>query len=176
VKTYQTSEVAQIIGIHANTVRMYEELALIPQAQRKANGYRVFTDFHIEQFRLARTAFQIEVLQNGLRKMIIAAVKASAGGDFDTALYLTKEYLVGVQKEQRNAAEAVEIVKRLLSGNAPNNGIIMKRKEVSDYLSITMDTQKAAIFMTLHDRFWSVIRLNRSNSIFAKSVSRLVDY
>ena len=140
MKTYQTSEVAQIIGVHPNTVRMYEELALIPQAKRRANGYRLFTDYHIDQFRLARTAFQIEVLQNGLRKMIIAAVKASAGGDFDSALYLTREYLAGVQTEQRNAVEAVIIVKRLLSGKASNNSTTMKRKEVSEYLSITMDT------------------------------------
>jgi DNA-binding transcriptional MerR regulator len=119
---------------------MYEKLALIPQAQRKANGYRVFTDFHIEQFRLARVAFQIEVLQNGLRKKIIAAVKASARGDFDTALYLTKEYIAGVQMEQKNAAEAVKIVEQLLAGDVTNNGISMKRKEVSEHLSITMDT------------------------------------
>lgn len=140
MKTYQTSEVAQIIGIHANTVRMYEELSLIPQAQRKANGYRVFTDFHIDQFRLARAAFQIEVLQNGLRKKIITAVKTSAKGDFDTALNLTKEYLAGVQTEQKNATEAVKMVEQILSGDAADNGISMKRKEVSENLGITMDT------------------------------------
>ena len=140
MKTYQTSEVAQIIGIHANTVRMYEKLALIPQAQRKANSYRVFTDFHIDQFRLARAAFQIEVLQKGLRKKIIAAVKASAKSDFDTALNLTEEYLAGVQTEQKNATEAVKIVEQILSGDAADNGISMKRKEVSERLGITMDT------------------------------------
>ena len=66
MNTYTTTEVAKIIGIHPNTVRMYEEWGLIPLAERKPNGYRVFTDFHIEQLRLARIAFQIEVLQNGL--------------------------------------------------------------------------------------------------------------
>ncbi|MDD4493343.1 MAG: MerR family transcriptional regulator [Eubacteriales bacterium] len=140
MKTYKTSEVAQIIGVHSNTVRMYEKLALIPQAERKANGYRVFTDFHINQFRFARKAFQIELLQNGLRKKIISAVKSSAQSDFDTALCLTKEYIAGVQAEQRNAAEAVEIVKHLLSGDTQSKSIIMKRKEVSEHLGITMDT------------------------------------
>ena len=77
MNTYSTSEVAKIIGIHPNTVRMYEEWELIPKAERKANGYRIFTDFHLEQLRLARVAFQMEVLQNGLRKKIVAAVKAS---------------------------------------------------------------------------------------------------
>ena len=50
--TYKTTEVATIIGIHPNTVRLYEKLELIPKAERLKNGYRVFTDFHIEQCRL----------------------------------------------------------------------------------------------------------------------------
>ena len=70
MNTYTTTEVAKIIGIHPNTVRMYEEWGLIPLAERKPNCYRIFTDFHIEQLRLARIAFQIEVLQNGLRKKL----------------------------------------------------------------------------------------------------------
>ena len=76
--TYKTSEVAAIIGIHPNTVRLYEKLELIPKSERLSNGYRVFTDFHIEQCRLVLIAFQVEVLQNGLRKKITKMIKASA--------------------------------------------------------------------------------------------------
>lgn len=64
--TYTTSQIAKIIGIHPNTVRMYEDFELVPKPLRKSNGYRIFTDLHIMQFKLARTAFQIEVMQNGL--------------------------------------------------------------------------------------------------------------
>ena len=140
MKTYRTSEVAQVIGVHPNTVRMYEELALIPVTERKANGYRVFTDIHIDQFRLARKAFQIELLQNGLRKQIVSAVKSSARGDFDAALRLTRAYISGVQTEIKNASDAVEIVTHLLSGDTQDMNTTMKRKEVSEYLGITMDT------------------------------------
>ena len=140
MKTYRTSEVAQVIGVHPNTVRMYEELALIPVTERKANGYRVFTDIHIDQFRLARKAFQIELLQNGLRKQIVSAVKSSARGDFDAALALTRSYISGVQTEKKNASDAVEIVTRLLSGDTQDMNTTMRRKEVSEYLGITMDT------------------------------------
>lgn len=63
MNTYKTAEIAAAIGIHPNTVRLYEELELIPKPERRPNGYRVFTDFHIEQFRLARLAFRVEVLQ-----------------------------------------------------------------------------------------------------------------
>ena len=91
--TYKTAEVAEIIGIHPNTVRLYEKLKLIPKPERLPNGYRVFTEFHIEQCRLVRIAFQVEVLQNGLRKKIVQMTKIAATGDFDAAILLINDYL-----------------------------------------------------------------------------------
>ena len=70
MNTYRTAQVAAIVGVHPNTVRLYEQLDLIPKTERRPNGYRIYTDFHIQQFKLARLAFQVEVLQNGLRKKI----------------------------------------------------------------------------------------------------------
>lgn len=140
MKTYKTLEIAQLIGIHPNTVRMYEDLELIPKPERQPNGYRVFTDIHVEQFRLARLAFQIEVLQNGLRRKIVRMVKTSAAGDYDMALKLTQEYLMQVREEIANAEEAIMIVKQILDGRTEENIHAMKRKEVSEYLKISMDT------------------------------------
>ena len=68
--TYKTAEVAAIIGIHPNTVRLYKKMKPMPKAERLSNGYRVFTEFHIWQCKLIRLAFQVEILQNGLRKKI----------------------------------------------------------------------------------------------------------
>ena len=113
MKTYKTAEVAAIIGIHPNTVRLYEKLQLIPKPERLSNGYRVFTDFHIEQCRLVRIAFQVEVLQNGLRKKIVKMIKVSAAGDFDAAILLINEYIEQIIQERTNAEEAVKIVKQL---------------------------------------------------------------
>lgn len=97
-KTYKTNEVSKIIGIHPNTVRMYEDWGLITKPMRKANGYRIFTDLHIDQFRLARTALQIEVVQNGLRKKAIDIVKLSALCEFEEALSLTNIFHYYSQK------------------------------------------------------------------------------
>ena len=140
MNTYTTSEVAKIIGIHPNTVRMYEEWGLIPLAERKSNGYRIFTDFHIEQLRLARIAFQIEVLQNGLRKKVVETIKLSAKRDFDKALMFAEEYRSQIQREQRNVEESIGIAKQILSGKSAEHTFLLKRKEVSDYLDISMDT------------------------------------
>lgn len=134
--TYKTAEVAAIIGIHPNTVRLYEKLKLIPKPERLSNGYRVFTDFHIKQCKLIRLAFQIEVLQNGLRKKIAQMIVVSATGDFDTAITLTKEYLTQIKQEQGNAEEAISIVKQILSGGVQENSHNLKRKDVSELLDM----------------------------------------
>lgn len=140
MNTYKTGKIAALIGIHPNTVRLYEELKLIPKAERQPNGYRVFTDFHVAQFKLARLAFQIEVLQNGLRKKIVQVVKTSAVGDFDTALILAREYLIQVRKESKNAEEAIGIVREILAGETKENSRFFRRKEISQHLNISMDT------------------------------------
>jgi DNA-binding transcriptional MerR regulator len=141
MKTYKTSDIAHCIGIHPNTVRLYEELELIPKPERKANGYRVFTDLHLEQIKFVRIAFQVEVLQNGLRKQAISIIKASASGDFNRAIELTKSYLEQIKQEQRNAEEAIAITKKLLSADDPEKDItVLTRKETADYLQISMDT------------------------------------
>ena len=90
--TYSTSQTAEIIGIHPNTVRLYEELGLITPPERKSNGYRIFTDLHIRQFRIARLAFQVEVLQNGLRKQAVDIIKTAAQCDFSGAIALSEKY------------------------------------------------------------------------------------
>lgn len=141
MNTYKTSEIAHSTGIHPNTVRLYEKLGLIPRPQRKKNGYRVFTDFHMEQIKFARTALGIEVLQNGLRKQAITIIKTSAAGNFTEAIRLTEHYLQQIYKEQKNAEEAITITKNLLSGNdQERNKLVLTRKETADYLQISMDT------------------------------------
>ncbi len=40
-KIYKTAEVAKRVGVHPNTVRLYEKLKLIPKVNRLPNGYRV---------------------------------------------------------------------------------------------------------------------------------------
>ncbi|AET67633.1 putative transcriptional regulator [Desulfosporosinus orientis DSM 765] len=140
MNTYKTAEIAYRIGIHPNTVRLYEKLGLIPKPKREANGYRVFTDFHIEQFKFARTALKVEVLQNGLRKQVINIIKTSAVQDFDRAIFLTDRYLHQIKREQRNAEEAITITERLLSGeNQETGNVLFTRKKTADHLQITMD-------------------------------------
>jgi len=138
---YKTAEVASIIGVHPNTVRLYEKLNLIPKAKRLDNGYRVFNEFHIEQFKLARTAFKVEILQNGLRKKIINIIKTSAMGDFEKAIEYCDDYINQLNREEKNAEEAIELAKKIILGEEEiENQISFTRKQVADYLDVTIDT------------------------------------
>lgn len=138
---YTTSDIAKLFKIHPNTVRLYEELKLITKPERKSNGYRIFTELHIGQFQVARLAFQIEVLQNGLRKKAVEIVKASAGCEFEKALELTSSYLDQIEEERKNAEQAIRIVDEILSGKeGGENHLCLTRKETADYLHVTIDT------------------------------------
>ena len=139
METYRTAQVAEIIGIHPNTVRLYEELGLIPKPERRSNGYRVFDEYYIDQFELARTALKVEVLQNGLRKKAIEIIKTSAKRDFDKAIKITEDYLRQIKTEQRNAEEAISIAEQLLSGVKQEQHLFLTRQETADYLEISID-------------------------------------
>ena len=139
MKTYRTAEVAAIMGVHPNTVRLYERLGLIPAAERKENGYRVFTGRHLAQFRLARLAFRVEVLQNGLRRQIVETVKTAAAGDYAGASALARDYVRRVRRERAHA-EAAALAGQLLSGEPTRETAPMRRKEVSAALAVSMDT------------------------------------
>lgn len=139
VTTYSTSQIAEIAGLHPNTVRMYEEWGLIQKPERKKNGYRVFNDIHIKQFELARKAFQIEVLQAGLRKRIIEAVKLSAQYRFGEAIELTMEYIRIAEQEKENAKEAAEICEMLYQQSKADN-VFYKRAQAAKELGLTIDT------------------------------------
>lgn len=140
MNTYKTSEIAHRIGIHPNTVRLYEKLGLIPTPKRKQNGYRVFTELHLEQIQFARIALKVEVLQNGLRKQAITIIKTAALGNFSKAICFTEQYLQQIQNEQKNAEEAIAITERLLCGADGEVGtMFLSRKEAADCLHISID-------------------------------------
>jgi DNA-binding transcriptional MerR regulator len=140
VKEYKTIEIARLIGIHPNTVRLYEDIEFISKPDRKPNGYRVFTDVHLEQIKLVRLALRGEVLQNGLRKEAIKIIKTSALGDYNAAIEYTECYLAHLKQEYFNAEEALDSVRALTNGEQAVGNFNFTRKEAADYLGVTIDS------------------------------------
>ena len=161
--TYTTSQIAKNAGVHPNTVRKYEEWGLIQKPLRKPNGYRIFTDIHLKQIALLRKAFQIEVMQAGLRSRIVNVVKLSAQCRFDEAVLLAEEYIFIAGREKQNAKEAAEICEELYKADFQNTAnkkkhsakfsgtdkdfgtpetdrTFLKRSEAAAELNLTIDT------------------------------------
>lgn len=95
---------------------MYEDLGLISKPLRKENGYRLFNNISIDQFKLAQTALKIEVIQNGLRKKLLQQLKYRALGKYDEAIVLTDEYIASIETEIKNANEAVTTTAEIIHG------------------------------------------------------------
>jgi DNA-binding transcriptional MerR regulator len=46
--TLRTSDISRAVGVHPNTVRLYETWGLLPPIPRSSSGYRLFTEQHLE--------------------------------------------------------------------------------------------------------------------------------
>lgn len=137
--TYSTSQIAKIVGLHPNTVRLYEEWGLIQKPERKKNGYRIYNDVHIKQFELAKKALQVEVLQAGLRKRMVNAVKLSASYRFDEAITLVEEYIQTANREVEHAKEAAGLCE-ILYQQPKTDDVFYKRAQAAKELGLTIDT------------------------------------
>ncbi len=140
---YSTGQVARVIGVHANTVRMYEQEGFIAPARRLENGHRRFEDEHLVQFSIARRAFRAEILQNGLRKDAVCIVRAAGARKYGKAHELCTAYIKKLSDESRKADDAAHIVERLLAGDTVSDAgraaRFLKRKEAALELGVSID-------------------------------------
>ena len=141
-RTYTTSRIASAVGIHPNTVRLYERIGFITAPERLANGYRVFTDLHLLQVRLVRAALNVALVQTGLRREGLAIVETRASQRYDEAISLARQRIDHLRRERCAAEDALRHVRDLLSrsdGSARAERLMLTRKEAADQLDTTID-------------------------------------
>jgi len=118
-RTYlTTSQVAKAVGVHPNTVRLYEQWGLLPPITRTRAGYRRFSQFHVDQMRLARTALSGLYPGRKIRRSALAVILRSATGDLGGALELAYAHLAVVKSEQVQAETAAHLLQRWAQGIA----------------------------------------------------------
>ncbi|WP_106769233.1 MerR family transcriptional regulator [Paenibacillus faecalis] len=113
---YRTTEIAKEANVHPNTVRVYEKWGYISPVPRADNGYRMFSDVHLFQLRVARCAFRCEIVQGHIREKARDIVKACGEEHFSLALQLAEHYLTHLKQEHAQALEAIELVEKWLGG------------------------------------------------------------
>ena len=138
---YNTSQVSFIIGVHPNTVRLYEKIEFIEKPKRTDSGYRIFEEIHIDQMRFARLALRSELLQNGLRKKLTEIIKLAANRKWDDSIQETSKYISMLNCEIENANEAITISENLIAGlKNTTHEISLTRKQAADKLEVSIDT------------------------------------
>jgi DNA-binding transcriptional MerR regulator len=118
-KRYRTSEVARLAGVHPNTVRMYEQWGLIAPPPRTPAGYRIFSQAHIHQMRIARQVFRTTWAGGEFRRHAVAMVHHCAAGRLEEAHQEGILMLGAVEEERRQAELSAQYLERWVSEGTP---------------------------------------------------------
>lgn len=135
-----TSEVAQTVGVHPNTVRLYEEWNLLPPIPRTPSGYRMFNEAHLDQMKLARMAMNFTWMGGDIRKTAYNMIYSGAEDDLGGALEIAYQLRVLIQAEQAQAGAAADFLENWAQGFAvESKDKPRKIGEVAKLLNVTTD-------------------------------------
>ena len=134
----RTSDIAKELGVHPNTIRLYETWGFLPEIPRGKNGYRQYSALHLEQARLVHLALRWPYL--GDKSLLIQLVKSAANTDFGMAMELAYQYLARVRMERTSAEAAVEFLERWAAGHLVDSSQQkMHIRRAARHLNVTVD-------------------------------------
>jgi DNA-binding transcriptional MerR regulator len=137
-KYLRTHHIAQALGVHVNTVRLYEERGYLPPIPRGDNGYREYTKLHFEQARLVHLTISWTYI--GDKTLLIDLVKSAANDDYGMAMELAYQYLARVRMERTYAEAAVEFLERWAAGHLMDSTHQkMHIGQAAQYLNVSID-------------------------------------
>jgi DNA-binding transcriptional MerR regulator len=134
----KTHDIAKAVGVHVNTIRLYEAEGWIAPVPRGENGYRQYSTIHLEQARLIRLTLQWPYL--GSRAMLVNLVATAAQGDLGMAIELAYQYLSHVRVERTIAESALDFLERWAAGHlmeAPRQQMLIS--QAAAHLNVTVD-------------------------------------
>ncbi len=135
----RTTDLARDLGVHVNTIRLYEEWGYLPPIPRGSNSYRQYTPLHLEQARLAHMAARWPYLVDD-KAMLVQLVKSAANDDLGMAMELAYLYLAHVRVERTLAEGAVEFLERWAAGHLMDSSRQkMHIQEAAKHLNVTVD-------------------------------------
>lgn len=134
----KTSDIAKILGVHVNTVRLYEESGFLPPIPRGENGYRLYSSLHLEQAKLVRLTLHWPYL--GDKENLLALLRNAATGNLGTAMELAYGYLAHIRMERTFTEAAIEFLERWAAGYLVDS--VQERVHISEAakrLNVTVD-------------------------------------
>ncbi|MHB1296250.1 MAG: MerR family transcriptional regulator [Anaerolineae bacterium] len=136
----RTTDLAQAVGIHPNTVRRYVEWGLIPPVERAPNGYRRFTQKHLDCLRLARMIYGGAYPGPAMRSSASPIIESAVADDWGGALERAYTHLAYVQSERAQAETAALLLERWAAGTpADATARPMQIGQVARLLGVSID-------------------------------------
>jgi DNA-binding transcriptional MerR regulator len=135
-----TSKIARIVGCHPNTVLLYEQWGAIAPVPRGPNNYRLYSEEHLDQMRLARTVMGGLYPGRKIRKAAVKVIRLTVSGDLEAALEQANKYLQLIQMEQLRARKIADTIERWARGQKALPGKdTWTIKQTAQELELTVD-------------------------------------
>lgn len=139
-KYYKTSDLAKEVGVNVNTVRRYVEWGLLPPVERAPNGYRRFTQHHMDCLRLDRMIMEGNYPGKSIHRSGAQIIKSAVKDDWGGALELAYRHLTVVKAEQAQANAAADLLERWAKGSGADVTVRPLRiGEVVKLLGVSQD-------------------------------------
>src|SRR5574341_425197 len=138
-KPLHTSDLARAAGVHPNTIRRYIEQGWLPPVERAPNGYRLFTQKHLDCLRLARIVLKIYA-STAIRESAGQIVPRAVADDWGGALERAYAHLAFIQSERAQAETAVMLLERWAAGTpADSTEQTLRIGQAARLLGISID-------------------------------------
>ncbi|HEX5545777.1 MAG TPA: MerR family transcriptional regulator [Ktedonobacterales bacterium] len=135
-----TSDLARAVGVHPNTVRRYVERGWLPPTPRGANGYRLFTQQHLDCLRVACLVHIAVYPGRAMRLSASKITQSAVADDWDAALEHARAHLAFVHAERAQAETAARLLERWATGVAADTTQRPLRiGQVASLLDISVD-------------------------------------
>lgn len=168
----RTADLARVVGAHPNTVRRYVERGWLPPVRRAPNGYRLFTQKHLDCLRVARVVYADVYPGRALRLSASQIVQRAVADDWAGALARASAHLALVQSERAQAETAAALLECWAAGAVTDTARQpMRIGQVARLLGISIDVLRN----WEHNGFITVPREagNRYRSYGPADISRL---
>lgn len=135
-----TSDLARAVGVHPNTVRRYVEWGWLPPTPRGANGYRLFTQQHLDCLRVACIVHIAVYPGRAMRLSGNKVAQSAVADDWDAALEHGRAHLAFVHAERAQAEAAARLIERWATGaNANTTEQPLQIGQVASLLDVSID-------------------------------------
>lgn len=140
-RVYRTSEIANIAGIHVNTVRFYERIQLISPVPRKKNNYREYSYQHLAQVLVLRYLFLDEWPGRAVRDASYRIIDAMKAWNLSLAKTVASEYKDIVRLERDKTIKTLRILKDWSSQNTTSTADVeLDYNQTAELIGVTKET------------------------------------